>query len=75
MGAGLLGQQKWGLQGRFECPPQIGGSSRGLAGVLFLDWAPIFSYEGSNKGPAGVALSIASYIKGRAIGGFPYSQN
>ena len=43
--------------------------------MLFLDWAPIFSYVGSNKGPAGVALSIASYIKGRAIGGFPYSQN
>jgi len=21
MGAGLLGQQEWGLQGRFGCPP------------------------------------------------------
>jgi len=37
MGAGLLGQQEWGLQRRFGCPPQIGGSSRGSAGVLFLD--------------------------------------
>ena len=57
MGAGLLGQQEWGLQGRFGCPPQIGGSSRGPAGVLFFAWAPIFSYRGSSRGPAGVALS------------------
>jgi len=25
IGAGLLGQHEWGLQGRFGCPPQIGG--------------------------------------------------
>jgi len=53
MGAGLLGQQEWGLQGRFGCPPQI----RGPAGVLFFAWAPIFSYRGSSRGPVGVALS------------------
>ena len=40
MGAGLLGQQEWDLQKRFGCPPQIWGSSRGPAGVLFLDLAP-----------------------------------
>jgi len=57
MGAELLGQQEWGMQRRFGCPPQIEGSSRGSAGVLFLDWAPIFSYGGSSRGPAGVALS------------------
>jgi len=57
MRAGLLGQQEWGLQGRFGCPLQTGGSSRGSIGVLFLDWAPIFSYRGSSRAHAGVALS------------------
>ena len=57
MGAGLLGQQEWGLQRRFGCPPQIGGFGRGPAGVLFFTWTPIFSYRGSNRGPAGVALT------------------
>ena len=61
MGAGLLGQQEWGLQGRFGCPPQIGGSSRGPAGVLFFAWAPIFSYRGSSRGPAGVALRCLKF--------------
>jgi hypothetical protein len=36
MRAEVLGQQEWGLLGRFGCPLQIGGSSTGLAGVLFL---------------------------------------
>ena len=35
MGARLLGQQEWGLQGRFVCPPQIGGSSRDLLKCCF----------------------------------------
>ena len=50
MGAGLLGQQEWSLQGRFGCPPQIGGSSRGHAGVLFFfAWTSIFNYRGSSR--------------------------
>jgi hypothetical protein len=33
-------------------------ASRGPARPLFLTWAPIFSYGGSSRGPAGVALAI-----------------
>ena len=62
MGAGLLGQQEWGLQRRFGCPPQIGGFGRGPAGVLFFAWAPIFSYRGSSRGPAGVALRASIIV-------------
>jgi hypothetical protein len=40
MGAGLLGQQEWGLQRRFGCPPQIGGSGRGLLEYCFLPGHP-----------------------------------
>jgi len=54
MGAGLLGQQEWGLHGRFGCPPQIGAFSRGPTGVLLFVWAPIFSYRDSSRGLAGV---------------------
>ena len=47
MEAGLLGQQEWSLQERFMCPPQIG---------------PIFSYRGSSRGSARVALSKYLYM-------------
>jgi len=62
IGARLLGQQEWGLHERFGCPPQIGDSSRGPARVLFLDWAPIFSYRDSSRGFARVALKILDLI-------------
>jgi len=55
MGAALLGQQEWGLPEKYGYPTKYGVWSRGHAGVMFLDWAPIFSYWGLNRGPAGVA--------------------
>jgi hypothetical protein len=55
MGVVLLGQQEWGLEEKYGCPTKYGVCSRGPSGVMFLAWAPIFSYGGSSRGPAGVA--------------------
>ena len=35
--------------------------NRGSAGVMFLDWAPIFSYWGLSRGP-GVALRASPKV-------------
>jgi len=56
MGAVLLGQQEWGLGEKYGCPTKYGVWSRGPAGVMFLAGAPIFSYWGLSRGPAGIAL-------------------
>jgi len=57
MGAALLGQQEWSLGEKYGCPAKYGVWSRGPARVMFLVWAPIFSYWGLSRGLAGVALS------------------
>jgi hypothetical protein len=54
---GVLGQQELGLEGGFGCPAKYGVYIRGPVGAMFLALAPIFSYGGSGRGPAGVALS------------------
>ena len=58
MGAALLGQQEWGLGKKYGCPAKYGVLSRDPAGVMFLAWAPIFSYWGLSRDPAGVALMM-----------------
>ena len=45
-----MGAQKYGVW------------SRGPAGVMFLAWAPIFSYWGLSRGPAGVALIDGPFV-------------
>jgi hypothetical protein len=46
-----------GPTGIYGCPAKYGIWSRGPTGVIFLAWAPIFSYWGLSRGPARVALS------------------
>ena len=36
IGAEVLGQQEWGLEGGFGCPAKYGVCSRGPAGVMFM---------------------------------------
>jgi len=55
-GLPCLGQPEWSLGEKYGCPAKYGVWSRGPAGVIFLAWAPIFSYWGLSRGPAGVAL-------------------
>jgi hypothetical protein len=54
---GVLGQQELGLEGGFGCPAKYEIYIRGPVGAMFLAWAPKFSYGGSYRGSAGVALS------------------
>jgi hypothetical protein len=51
-----LGPPRMRTGGGIWYPRKSKGSSKDLARVVFLTWRPIFSYEGSNKNPAGAAL-------------------
>jgi len=37
-----VGPTEWGLREKYRCPAKYGVWSRGPAGVIFLDWTPIF---------------------------------